>query len=193
MIRLEEEIINKASGNISTKMLDQMLAVSDAELVKTIMNPMVDVFKTFTGNNLVSQVLQHVLGMGPVKGTMNTLFAGVISAFDSIDSTLGKPPIGIHVESMLIPLIKIPEVRESLMIVMTRLRPLMGAVEPEIMGVMNEMIRLEGMKEGLWPLIMSIGPIYDQLVVPKVVMALGDLTKYPMDGSMKFAEIKGGD
>lgn len=80
-------------------------------------------------------------------------------------------------ESLLVRLMKLPFVREMTVNVMVMIKPIMKGLEPEALYVFMNVLRIRGVKEVIFPTVMSTGVLIETLTAPEVIAKLGGKKK----------------
>lgn len=80
-------------------------------------------------------------------------------------------------ESLLVRLMKLPFVREMTVNVMVMIKPIMKGLEPEALYVFMNVLRIRGVKEVIFPAVMSTGVLIETLTAPEVIAKLGGKKK----------------
>ena len=83
----------------------------------------------------------------------------------------------VSFESLLVRLMKLPFIREMTVSVMVMIKPVMKGLEPEALYVFMNVLRIRGVKEVIFPAIMSTGVLIETLTAPEVIAKLGEKKK----------------
>lgn len=134
------------------------------------------VVKWITGNRYLMGFLEFLVG-NPVTDLVVTAVIKVGAWVVGALFFIMRKVFRLSFESLLVRLMKLPFIREMTVNVMVMIKPIMKGLEPEALYVFMDILRIRGVKEVIFPVVMSTGVLIETLTAPDVIAKLGGKEK----------------
>jgi len=139
--------------------------------MKVLIDLLAGIVRRTTGNAFLMQIVEDLVS-NPVVEILLTLLLRI--AWLVIATMLFVPSVlGIEIDDVLARFLRFFRLRDMLLRLMARLKPVMEAIEPEVMWVFREILRVRAVKEIILPVAMGAGPIVEVLGEPEVIERMG--------------------
>jgi|GEM_PF-7009150 len=163
---------NNVQGITSAPYLMRVLEyLIDRPLIEASITFLGTIVQGITSAPYLMRVLEYLIDRPLIEASITRIVGIAEAVLDGISYLLDV--LKLSLEDIIIRLLKLPGMREAVMILLMRLRPVFKGVEPEVLWVLREVLRIDGVKEKGLPIAMSIGSIFETLAEPEVIEKIG--------------------
>ena len=137
-------------------------------LVKELMQLMGAIVRVVTGRPLLMRTMEFLLNQRALKLAVNRALNRMVGLVRGVSNKLEKY-MGMTLEDLIIRLLIGRGRREGIINILTLSKPVMEGLEPEVLWVFREVLRIDGVKEDMLPMVLSTGSIFVALFEPEVI------------------------
>ena len=128
-------------------------------LVKELMQLMGAIVRVVTGRPLLMRTMEFLLNQRALKLAVNRALNRIVGLVTGVSNKLEKY-MGMTLEDLIIRLLIGRGRREGIINILTLSKPVMEGLEPEVLWVFREVLRIDGVKEDMLPMVLSTGSIF---------------------------------
>ncbi|MDY6834624.1 MAG: hypothetical protein SVY53_07505 [Chloroflexota bacterium] len=140
--------------------------------MKVFIDLLAGIVRRITGNAFLMRIIEDMISNSVVEIILTLLIRIAWSIVAVILFILSV--VGIQVDDILASFLRLFRLRDMLLRLMARLKPVTEAIEPEVMWVFREVLRVRAVKEIILPVAMGAGPVVEVLGEPEVIERMGN-------------------
>lgn len=137
-------------------------------LVKELIQLIGAIVRVVTGRPLLMRTMEFLLNQRALRLAVNRALNRMVGLVTGVSDKLEKY-MGMTLEDLIIRLLSGHGRREGILNILTMSKPVMEGLEPEVLWVLREVLRIDGVKEDMLPMVLSTGSVFVALFEPEVI------------------------